>query len=117
MTSVGSDGGARSRPLCGGAPEDEAVPGQAEWVALEQWRASWRPEVDLLGGTEELRALFRRAMRHGYAAYVAGARAMPTLFALDSSLAAMWQQGFADARRDAAIGVVCQPACDVAQRA
>ncbi|KQV81030.1 hypothetical protein ASD15_14210 [Massilia sp. Root351] len=102
--------------MCGGAPEDEAVPGQAEWVALEQWRASWRPEVDLLGGSEELGALFRRAMRQGYAAYVAGARVMPALFSLDSSLAAMWQQGFADARVDAAIGAVCRPACDVARR-
>ena len=95
MTSVGSGGGACSRALFGGEPEGEAVPGQAEWVALEQWRATWRPEVDPVGGTEELGALFRRAMRQGYAAYLVGARAMPALFALDSSLAAMWQQGFA----------------------
>ena len=114
MTSVLRDSAARLRVLQADAQEGESVPGLAEWVALEQWRATWRPDADPVGGMEELGALFRRAMRQGYAAYWVGTRVMPELFALDSSLASMWQQGFACAQTDAAIGVVCRPASDLA---
>lgn len=114
MTSVDSGETVPGWVLQGEALEGEEAPGLAEWAALEQWRASWRPERDPLDATEELGTLFRRVMRQGYAAYVSGTRAMPALFALDSDLASMWQQGFACARTDAALGLSYRPACGLA---
>ena len=114
MINADSKNKACWRDLSDEAQDGEIVPGLAEWIALEQWRASWRPELDPVDGTLELGALFRRAMRQGYAAYVGGTRAMPALFALDSGLASMWQQGFACARTDAALGLPDRPACGLA---
>lgn len=59
---------------------------------------------------DELAVVFRRAMRAGYAAYLAGSRGMPELIALDGYLARMWQEGFAAARLDEGLGVVHLPA-------
>ena len=86
--------------------EDESAPGLTEWVEMERWRASWRPHPDPMIGTGELKDLFQRVMRRGYAAYLAGERVMPVLFACDSALASMWQAGFANARLDADAGVL-----------
>ncbi|WP_377705283.1 hypothetical protein [Pseudoduganella sp. UC29_71] len=110
MVSVDSAANARSRDGAGASQEGEVVPGLDEWIALEQWRANWRPSCNPVDGTAELAALFRRTARQGYAAYVAGVRAMPALFALDGALACLWQQGYACARADAAIGILARPA-------
>lgn len=85
--------------------ETDSVSGLGEWLALQAWRASWRPEPDPAASVEALGLVFRRAMRAGYAAYLAGAKVMPELFALDESLARMWQEGFASARMDAELGI------------
>lgn len=116
MACVNSRSTRRAYLLSDDALDVECIPGLAEWIALEHWRANWRPEPDPVGGTDELCALFQRVMRRGYAAYLAGAKVMPELFALDSSLASMWQEGFASARMDAAIGAIYRPACDLAWR-
>lgn len=81
--------------------EAESAPGQSEWAQKERWRAGWRPHPDPTVGTGELRDVFRRVMRRGYAAYLAGERAMPVLFACDSEFASMWQIGYDHARFDA----------------
>ncbi|MES2260582.1 MAG: hypothetical protein V4724_18835 [Pseudomonadota bacterium] len=85
--------------------EADSVIGLAEWMALQAWRANWRPEPDPARSVEALGAVFRRVLRIGYAAYLSGAKVMPTLFALDSTMAQMWQEGFALARVDARLGI------------
>jgi hypothetical protein len=87
-------------------PEADSVAGLDEWLALQAWRANWRPEPDPAASVEALSLVYRRVMRAGYTAYLADAKVMPELFALDRSLARMWQEGFAGARMDAELGIV-----------
>ncbi|SFV16805.1 hypothetical protein [Pseudoduganella namucuonensis] len=101
MDGMNSRSESSLRQECGDALEDESVPGLMEWMEMERWRADWQPVPDPYVGTEQLEAIFQRVVRHGYAAYVRGARVMPDLFASDSSLASMWQAGYANARMDA----------------
>lgn len=90
--------------------EGEVVPGLAEWQALQAWRESWRPEPDPARSMDELGGIFRRALLLGYAAYGAGLQAPPDLFSRDCYLTQMWEEGFAIARTDVELGLICQPA-------
>lgn len=96
-------------PLSAETEEADSVSGLDEWLALQAWRANWRPEPDPARNVEELAVVLRRAMRAGYAAFWTGAKAMPELFALDSTLACMWQEGYASAGREASLDVMTQP--------
>ncbi|MTW02704.1 hypothetical protein [Pseudoduganella ginsengisoli] len=86
--------------------EIDNVAGLGEWMALQTWLANWRPEADPTRSVEALSLVLLRAMRAGYVAYLIGVKAMPELFALDQSLARMWQEGYASARTDAGFGVI-----------
>lgn len=86
--------------LSGDSLDAEPVPGLAEWLDMEDWRAGWLPLPDPYVGIEQLQAIYQRVMRHGYAAYLRGERAMPDFFSCNRSFAAMWQEGYASARMD-----------------
>lgn len=81
--------------------DGDVVPGLAEWLDMEDWRARWQPLPDPHAEIEQLQAIFRRVMRHGYAAYLRGERVMPDRFSRNEQFATMWQEGFASARMDA----------------
>lgn len=84
----------------------DAVPGLAEWLDIEDWRTRWQPLPDTHAEIEHLQAIFRRVMRHGYAAYLRGERAMPDRFSSDELFATMWHAGYANAQMDAQLMAV-----------
>jgi hypothetical protein len=98
----------RSTDQANAMQEGDAVPGLVECLALQAWRANWRPEPDPAQSVEVLSVVLRRTWEAGYAAYRAGTKVMPDLFALERTLAEMWQQGYANAKADVVRDVVGQ---------
>jgi hypothetical protein len=107
MDGMRDPGASWRERLSGDMPDADAVPGLAEWLDMEDWRAGWQPLPDPYAGIEQLAAIFQRVMRHGYAAYLRGERVMPDLFPSDGWFATMWQAGYANARMNAELEFPC----------